>query len=218
MNLKQATAVCLIALFAATLVVLIVRVLDRQTASRLEPKLDAILEELQTIRKQGGPLVASLGNTTENAAKCNPMDNALVVYYFHSDTRCPTCQAIESQAHGAIQSHFGDQLGRGEVVWKVLNYEQAAGKPLAAKFDVQIPVVVLAKMKQGEVQNWKRLDEVWALVGDKRAFAELIKDQTQAMLTGKKETAAAQKTSSAPKTSVPADLPVSSSPDIPIPK
>ena len=60
MELKNAVAVCLISLFSATLVVLIARALDSQAASRLEPQLASIVEELQAIRKQGG-IAASPG-------------------------------------------------------------------------------------------------------------------------------------------------------------
>ena len=54
MDLKNAVAVCLISLFSATLVVMIARALDSQAASRIEPQLASIVEELQAIRKQGG--------------------------------------------------------------------------------------------------------------------------------------------------------------------
>ena len=93
MELKNAVAVCLISLFSATLVVLIARALDSQAASRLEPQLASIVEELQAIRKQGG-IAASPGT----AADAETAADGLVVYYFHSNTRCPTCQSIESQA------------------------------------------------------------------------------------------------------------------------
>ena len=177
MDLKNAVAVCLISLFSATLVVLIARALDSQAASRLEPQLASIVEELQAIRKQGG-IAASPGTAanTETAA------DGLVVYYFHSNTRCPTCQSIESQAKDTVQTDFASQLTSGEVSWKVLNYEQPANAQLAKKFEIQMPVVVLAKMKAGQVEDWKRLDEVWALVGDKPAFAKYVRDQITRML------------------------------------
>ena len=54
MDLKNAVAVCLISLFSATLVVLIARSLDSQAASRLEPQLARIVEELEAIRSSGG--------------------------------------------------------------------------------------------------------------------------------------------------------------------
>ena len=53
MNLKNAVAVCLISLCSATLVVLIARALDSQAASRLEPQLANIVEELRAMSQAG---------------------------------------------------------------------------------------------------------------------------------------------------------------------
>ena len=117
MELKNAVAVCLIALVAAALALLIARALDLQAASRLEPQLARIVEELEAIRKSGGVAPAS------GAAEASqPADDAVTVYYFHGNMRCPTCRAIESQAHETVQSDFASQLDSGEVIWKVLNY------------------------------------------------------------------------------------------------
>ena len=126
MDLKNAAAVCLISLFSATLVVLIARSLDSQAASRLEPQLASIVEELRALRGQGG-LAAAPGAPT----KAETVSDGLVVYYFHSNIRCPTCRSIESQAQETVQTHFASQLGNGEVIWKIVNYEQPAAKPLA---------------------------------------------------------------------------------------
>lgn len=181
MDLKNAVAVCLISLFSATLVVLMARALDSQAASRLEPQLASIVEELQAIRKQGG-----IGASPGNASNAETATDGLVVYYFHSNTRCPTCQSIESQAKEAVQTGFASQLASGAVTWKILNYEQAANAHFAKKFEIQMPVVVLAKMKAGQVEDWTRLDEVWALVGDKPAFAKYVRDQVTQMLAPEK--------------------------------
>ena len=144
MELKNAVAVCLISLFSATLVMLIARSLDSQAASRLEPQLARIVEELEAIRSGGG-ITASSAAT----AKDQSLRDGLVVYYFHGNTRCPTCEAIESQAHETVQADFAEQLESGEVVWKMLNYEESAASELATKFEIQMPVVVLARMKDG---------------------------------------------------------------------
>lgn len=187
MELKNAAAVCLISLCSATLVVLIARALDSQAASRLEPQLTAIVEELRMLRKQGGVSAASAA-----ASDVEAVGDGLVVYYFHSNARCPTCQSIESQAQEAVQTHFASQLGSGQMTWRILNYEQPVARPLALKFEVQMPVVVLAKLKDGQVLDWKRLDKVWGLVGDKPAFAAYVRGEIERMLvTEKKPTPAA---------------------------
>ncbi|MBC8873833.1 MAG: hypothetical protein H8E44_30705 [Planctomycetes bacterium] len=177
MDLKNALTVCLISFFSATLVLLIARALDLQAASRLEPQLAKIVEELQSLRKQGGFPAAS-GRATEGES----LEDGLVVYYFHGNVRCPTCRAIESQSHETVESEFDSQLESGKVTWKVLNYEEPEGTDLGKKFEVQMPVIVLATMKDGQIANWTRLDKVWALVGDKPAFAQFIKDEVSQML------------------------------------
>ncbi|NLS94075.1 MAG: hypothetical protein GXX96_18095 [Planctomycetaceae bacterium] len=175
MELKNAVAVCLISLFSATLVVLIARALDNQAASQLEPQLAQIVEELRAIRTQGGVSLSG-GPAAET------LDDGLIVYYFHGNVRCPTCRAIESQAHEVVANDFADQLASGRVAWKIVNYDKPEGTDLAKQFDVHMANVVLAQMDGGEIKNWRRLDQVWALVGDKPAFAEFIRTETGQML------------------------------------
>jgi hypothetical protein len=217
MTLKNAVAVCLISLFSATLVMLIARSLDSQAASRLEPQLAKIVEELRAIRKQGG-IQASPTAAAENDA----VDDGLIVYYFHGNTRCPTCQAIESQARETVRADFADPLQRGKMVWKILNYEDASVSVLAKKFAIQMPVVVLAKMKAGEIADWKRLDRVWALVGDKPAFASYVRDEIKGMLGDKPNDPPMQKAGQPNSTSATAptgNLPLpAQTPDLPLPK
>jgi hypothetical protein len=218
MEMKNAAAVCLIALFSATLVALIARSLDNQAASRLEPQLTKIAEELHALRTQGG--IAASPATSSPSEIAN---DGLIVYYFHSNARCPTCRAIESQAQETVQTRFASQLEQGTLVWKILNYETPSVKPLASKFEIQSPVVVLAKMKGGEIEDWKRLDEVWALVGDKPAFAKYVQEEIEQMLAKQTPPTTTTQTSNAsipipesPKTSTP-ETSAKETPNIPIP-
>jgi hypothetical protein len=177
MDLKNAMAVCLISLFSATLVVLIARALDLQAASRLEPQLARIVEELEAIRKQGGFPTASA-----DAASGELTDDGLVVYYFHGNMRCATCEAIESQSHEVVHTDFASQVESGEVVWKILNFERPPGADLAEKFEIDTSIVVLVRMKGGRIEEWNRLDKVWALWDDKPAFADFVRGEIDEML------------------------------------
>jgi len=177
MELKNAAAVCLISFFSATMVVLIARWLDGRAAGRLEPQLSSIAEELRAIRKQGAVAV-SPGEPFVGEA----FNDELIVYSFHGNARCPTCRSIESHAHEVVKSHFADELKRGKVAWRVLNYEKPGVAKLRKKFDVQIPVVVLARMKDGQVEKWERLDRVWALANDQPVFAEYVRERIGSML------------------------------------
>jgi len=181
MELKNAAGVCLISFFAATLVVLIARWMDNRTADRLEPHLAAIAEELRAMRRQGPPAAAPSESRPEEPIAADP-DTGLIVYYFHGKTRCPTCRAIESQAREVVQSHFADELSAGKLVWKEVNYESPAGAKLKDAFDVHISVVVLALMKDGQIERWTRLDRVWAVVGDKPAYEKYVREEIEKML------------------------------------
>ena len=181
MELKNALTICLISLFSATLVMLIARSLDSQAASRLEPQLARIAEELEAIRSSGG-LVASSGAQADSQS----LSEGLLVYYFHGNTRCPTCRSIESQSHETVEGEFSEEMKSGELAWKMLNYEESSGTELATQFEIQVPVVVLAQMQNGEIKDWKRLDQVWALVGDKPAFAQYVRTEIRGMLDASK--------------------------------
>ena len=208
MELKTAVGVCLISLFSATLVMLIARSLDSQAASRLEPQLARIVEELESLRSSGG-----IATSPGARAKDRSLRDGLVVYYFHSNTRCPTCQAIESQAQQTVQAGFAEQLDSGSMVWKTLNYEEPDASELAAKFEIQMPVVVLAWMKNGQIENWNRLDQVWGLVGDKPAFADYIRAEISQMLKAPAQDAALTE----PDDAMAIPLPGGEADDLPLP-
>jgi hypothetical protein len=214
MDLKNAAAVCLISLFSATLVVLIARSLDNQAAARLEPQLTQIAEELRALRRQGG-LARS-----DDAALPASVGNGLVVYYFHSSVRCPSCRAIESGTKEVLDTYYAAQLGREEIEWKVLNFTKPSGAVLALKFEVKDPVVVLARVKDNEVcDGWRRLDKVMALAQDKPALVDYVRAEIEGMLSRDKKPAAAKPQTPGPTIPVPSDdsAPANKTPAIPVP-
>lgn len=177
MDLKNAVAVCLISLFSATIVVLIARTLDSQAAARLEPALLRIAGELEAIRKQGSAPVVRRESTISSE-----LGNRLIVYYFHSNTRCPSCRAIESQTRSVLENEFGRELSAGTIRWEIVNYESSAAAEMAKTFDIQVPVVVLVDVRDGKIARWKRLDEVWGLYDERERFADFMRREIRTML------------------------------------
>ena len=213
MELKNALTVCLISFFAATVVLLIARALDLQAAARLEPQLIRIADELEALRKQGGLAAARTERTDESR---------LVVYYFHGNTRCPTCRAVESQTHEVVRSDFAAELASEAVAWKPVNYEEPSGAGLGKQFDVVSFAVVLAKMQGDVMTQWKRLDRAGALAGDKPRFADYVREEIKQMLRPAEPPPSVtppddrrEATKSAPQ---PADTPVPTGVDLPVPE
>lgn len=177
MNLQNTLSVCLLSFFCATMVVLISRAFDAQTAQRLEPQLARIADQLESLNASG-----AFRRTSDISAESSQKPDRLVVNYFYSNTRCPTCRAIESQTYEVVQTRFASLLQDGTVGWKTVNYEDLQNTALTKKFEIVMPVVVLTRFDGGEMVQWKRLDEVWAIVNDKSAFGDFIQQQISTML------------------------------------
>ncbi|QDU57503.1 nitrophenyl compound nitroreductase subunit ArsF family protein [Aeoliella mucimassa] len=116
------------------------------------------------------------------AAAASLPDNALVVYYFHGNIRCPTCESIESYSHDAITTTFDEELASDAVVWQVVNYELPENAHFATEYELVSPTVVLVRTADGKVADWQNLVRVWELVGDREAFTEYVVAETRNML------------------------------------
>jgi thiol-disulfide isomerase/thioredoxin len=62
------------------------------------------------------------------------------VYYFHTNTRCATCKAIESEAKQDVQELFGK-----EVSFAAYNLDDAAGEAKGKELDVNSQVLLVVK-------------------------------------------------------------------------
>ncbi len=160
MNPKNAVSTALLLFVAASILVLAVKSLRQNPAAE-----------------------ASAQSAAASSAAEVPSDG-LVAYYFHSNTRCPTCQSIEAYAHEAIETGFADALQEGRIQWRVLNYEKPENSGLARKYEIALPMVVLAKREGGAETSWKSLDRIWELTGEKGEFVQYVQEETRSLLEG----------------------------------
>ena len=110
--------------------------------------------------------------------------DGVVVYYFHGKTRCVTCNTIEAYAKEAVEANFSGQIDAGLLQWRVVNFESPGNEHLVKKYELIASSVVLVQMKDGSEQEWKNLDRVWELVGDKESFLKYVEEETRALLDG----------------------------------
>jgi thiol-disulfide isomerase/thioredoxin len=124
------------------------------------------------------------GQHEQADAQTAAIKDGVIVYYFHGNTRCPTCRKIESYAHEAIERGFAAELDSGRLQWKVVNYETPGNEHLAEDYQVIAPSMVLVEMRGGKQKQWQNLDRVWELVmtGTKEAFVEYVQEETQTLL------------------------------------
>lgn len=106
----------------------------------------------------------------------------IIAYYFYGNQRCPTCRSIEAYTQESLTSNFKEELDSKLIAWKPVNVETAGNAHYIDDFQLDMKVVVLAKIENGELKTWKKLENVWPLSGDHQAFLDYIKTETEAYL------------------------------------
>ena len=133
-------------------------------------------------------VVASVGflflkeSQSDSGAVADPVQSRLVAYYFHGNMRCATCRKIEAYAREAIEEGFPEAVADGSLEFRAVNVDQRVNEHFIRDYRLASRSVVLASFRNGEQQEWRDLDQVWQLVGDRDAFLAYVRNQTGDML------------------------------------
>jgi hypothetical protein len=76
-----------------------------------------------------------------------------------------------------LAAGFAEELAKGEVQWRVLNYEHPENRSLVERYQIVAPIVVLSKVKDGTETSWSSLDKVWQLTHDKAEFVRYVREE-----------------------------------------
>lgn len=113
------------------------------------------------------------------AAPAPPADEParlVLVTYFTSDVRCPTCLKIEKQTREAVESGFADELAAGTLRYQSINFDQAENKHFVDDYGLAFKTVVVSERHQGKEVKWESYDKVWDLVNEPDAFAAYLQE------------------------------------------
>ncbi len=89
---------------------------------------------------------------------------------------------IEAFAREAVEAGFPDELKKGLLQWRIVNYEEPGNEHYAKDYQLAAPCVVLVRLRDGQQASWKSLPEVWELVGDKPEFVTFVQKNIRALL------------------------------------
>lgn len=115
-------------------------------------------------------------SAAESPAELKGPAHLVLVTYFTTDARCPTCLKIEKQAREAVEEAFSGELASGMVRFQTINFDQAANKHFAEDYELAFKTVVISDRHDGKEVRWAKFDEVWDLVEDRPAFAIYLQD------------------------------------------
>lgn len=128
------------------------------------------------------PAVTEEGSSEAAVPREEQWSEQIIAYYFFGNQRCPTCMNIEAYTQESLFSNFKDELDSKLIVWKPVNVETTGNEHFVNDFQLDMKMVVLAIMEDGELKTWKKLKDVWPLSGDRGAFLDYIKTETEAYL------------------------------------
>jgi hypothetical protein len=114
--------------------------------------------------------------------KISSGETKVIVYYFHTNSRCRLCYTIEKYTKEAINNSFKDELSSGELTFKLVNIEEKGNEHFSGDYQLYTKSVVLSLVKNGEEIKFKNLKKVWELLRNKDEFYRYIEEETRKFL------------------------------------
>ncbi len=112
-------------------------------------------------------------------------ENAVIVYYFHTDYRCETCELIEKNTGDAVVEKFSSDINSGKILWKVVNTDAAVNKHYVKDYELYSGAVILSKRVLGKEVSYKDLDKIWELAYDEVEFKNYISSEIRKFIESK---------------------------------
>lgn len=106
----------------------------------------------------------------------------VVAYYFHTNTRCDTCEKIEAYSKEAILEGFKAEVQNGTLELRVVNYEEPANRHYIKDYRLVSKSLILVNIVDGKQKEWTNLKLVWQLVKSKEAFLNYVRGEVKGYL------------------------------------
>jgi len=109
-------------------------------------------------------------------------DTKVKLYYFHGTRRCKTCLTLEANTKEALDKGFPGEMKQGTITWETYDTDKKENKHFETDFELLFSSVILVKYKADKQVEWKNLQKIWELVGDKPAFLEYVQNEVRSYL------------------------------------
>ena len=106
----------------------------------------------------------------------------LIVYYFHRNSRCSHCRALERETLAVMEGSFTAEMERGEIVIKDVNVDKPENRHFIEQYGITAPTLLISQQMGGEEGAYKNLDQVWILMRDRDAYQEYLESEIKAFL------------------------------------
>ncbi|MFA5555200.1 MAG: nitrophenyl compound nitroreductase subunit ArsF family protein [Phycisphaerae bacterium] len=156
MKAKKIVTILLLVFIAGSIVFMIAK------ESKTEPSQDRI-----------NPPESEVSAESNDSAQAEHKTQ-IIVYYFHGDMRCVTCQRLQNYAKEALDTYFEKELASGEIIWSEINVDRAENRHFIQDYSLVTKSVVLSKRQNGQQVEWRNLDQIWQKVRSKEDYIKYI--------------------------------------------
>ena len=80
--------------------------------------------------------------------------------------------------------NFAENIDKSEIEIQSVNIEKSENEHFVTDFQLSMKTVVVANYVDGKIKDWKNLDKVWQLVGNKENFQNYITNETKNIIEG----------------------------------
>jgi len=110
----------------------------------------------------------------------------VVVYYFHTTQRCPTCHRIEEWSDLALRTAFAAELADSSLVFLPVNTDEKGNEHFVKDYELYTKSLIVIDLKGGVRQRWENLQKVWEYSGNQEKFFAYVQDGVRDHLAGKR--------------------------------
>ena len=125
------------------------------------------------------PLVS--GTEPVGESRKTPAAQVLVTY-FYTSYRCPTCKKLETYSRQAIEEGFPAELEEKRIVFRTLNLDEPENSRYVEDYKLVTKSLIVSLNRKGKEIKWKNLPDIWKLVGDQEKFGEYVQRETRGFL------------------------------------
>ena len=104
-----------------------------------------ILMMIPVILAQAGQPKNTIANRQDQPVK---KSDPVEVYYVHMERRCATCQAVEEVTKTLLDEKYTEEIKSGKLVFRSVNFEEKANKPIIQKLKVSGQALLLVSKKE----------------------------------------------------------------------
>jgi hypothetical protein len=109
-------------------------------------------------------------------------ESQVVVTYYYTSYRCPTCMKLETYSRQAVEGGFPDEIEQNKVVFRTLNLDEPENGRFVEIYKLVTKSLIVSLNRKGKEVKWKNLPDIWKLVGDQAKFEEYVRRETQSFL------------------------------------